>query len=175
MTLFCYKSGPKVLNGHVAHNTVITCHKSVTSQRWWIKPIMTVLSATLVFQSLGPKILDSSDVSDWQVMGCLYSAGRTRCSTSTSKRPQIWASTRRTPTLTDPGCAEQGLKPMCINPLNRCGTAFLFVWHAFATWPWSHSVSTRDVHRRGLRLLGQLPVCPPRLKLPLRRKYIYFF
>ena len=33
---------------------------------------------------------------------------------------------------------------------------------------------SRDVHRRGLRLLGQLPVCPPRLKLPLRRKYIYF-
>ena len=29
------------------------------------------------------------------------------------------------------------------------------------------------VHRRGLRLLGQLPVCPPRLKLPLRTKYIY--
>ena len=31
----------------------------------------------------------------------------------------------------------------------------------------------RDVHRRGLRLPGQLPVCPPRLKLPLRRIYIY--
>src|SRR4029434_5377960 len=27
----------------------------------------------------------------------------------------------------------------------------------------------RDVHRRGLRLLGQLRVCPPRLKI-----YIYF-
>ena len=35
-------------------------------------------------------------------------------------------------------------------------------------------LSFRDVHRRGLRLLEQLPVCPPRLKLPLRRKYIYF-
>ena len=49
---------------------------------------------------------------------------------------------------------------------------------AFTEIPTSDSVerrmSCRDVHRRGLRLLGQLPVCPPRLKLPLRRKYTYF-
>ena len=30
------------------------------------------------------------------------------------------------------------------------------------------------MHRRGLRLPGQLPVCPPRLKLPLRRKLLFF-
>ena len=36
------------------------------------------------------------------------------------------------------------------------------------------TLMSRDVHRRGLKLLGQLPVCPPRLKLPLRRTYIFF-
>ena len=61
------------------------------------------------------------------------------------------------------------------SPLHRLNNLYLF---ALSTHTQAQELCTihtsRDVHRRGLRLLGQLPVCPPRLKLPLRRKYIYF-
>ena len=71
------------------------------------------------------------------------------------------------------------------SPLSKVKTYFSpSIWNSlpyyviWKTWGGKNkppSLPVRDVHRRGLRLLGQLPACPPRLKLPLRRKYIYIF